>query len=111
MTTTGGGNNTTTTTTARVSIPTAARKLIQQVTKTLRYNHTDDFIYTTLTDSAMNPTEATRRLNMIHDIIEIAGKHSVEDVYTMLKECNLDANEAAQRLLYIGIKKLLKLKP
>ncbi|KAK1440198.1 hypothetical protein QVD17_06023 [Tagetes erecta] len=110
MTTTGGGGDHKNTTTARVSIPATARKLIQQVTKTLRYNHTDDFIYTTLTDSAMNPTETTRRLNMIHDIIEIAGKHSVEDVYTMLKECNLDANEAAQRLLYIDTFHVVKKK-
>ncbi|KAF5781290.1 putative GBF-interacting protein [Helianthus annuus] len=95
---------------ARVSIPHNARKLIQQVTKTLTHNHTDAFVYSTLIDSAMDPAEATRRLKMIHDIREIAGKHSVEDVYTMLKECNLDANEAAQRLLYIDTFHVVKKK-
>ncbi|KAI3510200.1 hypothetical protein L1887_25731 [Cichorium endivia] len=49
----------------------------------------------------MDPKEAGRRLKMIYDIIEIAGKHNLEDAYTMLKDCNMDPNEAAQRLLYI----------
>ncbi|GAA0175775.1 hypothetical protein LIER_28887 [Lithospermum erythrorhizon] len=38
----------------------------------------------------------------IADIKEIAGgKHSDDDVYAMLKECNMDPNETAQRLLYL----------
>ncbi|GAA0180339.1 hypothetical protein LIER_30093 [Lithospermum erythrorhizon] len=38
----------------------------------------------------------------IEDIKEIAGgKHSDDDVYAMLKECNMDPNETAQRLLYL----------
>ncbi|KAI3675755.1 hypothetical protein L1987_85348 [Smallanthus sonchifolius] len=102
---TGGGDCET-----RVSIPNAARKAIQEVTKSLRYKHSDEFVYSTLSDSGMDPTEAGRRLKMIHDIREIAGKHSVEDVYTMLKECNLDANEAAQRLLYIDTFHVVKKK-
>lgn len=39
----------------------------------------------------------------IHDIKEIAAKHSDEDIYLMLKECNMDPDETAQRLLYLGI--------
>ncbi|KAL0443256.1 UNVERIFIED_CONTAM: GBF-interacting protein 1-like [Sesamum latifolium] len=38
----------------------------------------------------------------IQDIKEITGKHSDEDVYAMLKECNMDPNETAQKLLYLG---------
>ncbi|KAE9456641.1 hypothetical protein C3L33_11503, partial [Rhododendron williamsianum] len=38
----------------------------------------------------------------IHDIKEIAAKHSDEDIYLMLKECNMDPDETAQRLLYLG---------
>ncbi|KAH7843936.1 hypothetical protein Vadar_022536 [Vaccinium darrowii] len=38
---------------------------------------------------------------MIRDIKEIAAKHSDEDIYVMLKECNMDPNETAQRLLYL----------
>lgn len=38
----------------------------------------------------------------IQDIKEIAaGKHSDDDIYAMLKECNMDPNETAQRLLYL----------
>lgn len=40
---------------------------------------------------------------MVDDIKEIARKHSDEDVYTMLRDCAMDPNEAAQRLLYLGI--------
>ncbi|XP_023759560.1 GBF-interacting protein 1 [Lactuca sativa] len=85
----------------RVSIPHNARKVIQEIKKTIGSKHSDEFVYTTLKDCDMDPKEASRRLKMIHDIIEIAGKHNVEDVYTMLKDCNMDPNEAAQRLLYI----------
>nr|GEX18050.1 hypothetical protein [Tanacetum cinerariifolium] len=49
----------------------------------------------------MDFKETSRRLKMIHDVREIAGKHSVDDVYVMLKECKLDPDEAAQKLLYI----------
>ncbi|WOL07562.1 GBF-interacting protein 1-like isoform X5 [Canna indica] len=35
----------------------------------------------------------------IQNIREIAGNHSDEEVYTMLKECAMDPNEAAQKLL------------
>jgi hypothetical protein len=38
---------------------------------------------------------------MILDIKEIAGKHSEDDIYTMLRDCNMDPNETAQKLLYI----------
>ncbi|KAF7146709.1 hypothetical protein RHSIM_Rhsim04G0011000 [Rhododendron simsii] len=37
----------------------------------------------------------------IHDIKEIAAKHSDEDIYLMLKECKMDPDETAQRLLYL----------
>lgn len=39
----------------------------------------------------------------IQDIKEITGKHSDEDVYAMLKDCNMDPNETAQKLLYLGV--------
>ncbi|CAL5402619.1 unnamed protein product [Camellia sinensis] len=42
--------------------------------------------------------------NMIQDIREITGKHSDEDIYTVLKDCNMDPNETAQRLLYLVVK-------
>ncbi|XP_062195471.1 GBF-interacting protein 1-like [Phragmites australis] len=35
----------------------------------------------------------------VTDIKEIAGGHSDEEVYAMLRECNMDPNETAQRLL------------
>ncbi|GFS31731.1 flocculation protein [Actinidia rufa] len=37
----------------------------------------------------------------IQDIREITGKHSDDDIYAMLKECNMDPDETAQRLLYL----------
>ncbi|XP_057982601.1 GBF-interacting protein 1-like isoform X2 [Malania oleifera] len=37
----------------------------------------------------------------IQDIKEISGDHSDEDIYAMLKECNMDPNETAQKLLYL----------
>ncbi|KAL6975166.1 hypothetical protein U1Q18_023960 [Sarracenia purpurea var. burkii] len=40
-------------------------------------------------------------LKMIQDIKEITGKHSDDDIYATLKECNMDPNETAQRLLYL----------
>ncbi|KAM7492436.1 hypothetical protein LguiA_035357 [Lonicera macranthoides] len=36
---------------------------------------------------------------MIHNIKEITGKHSEEEIYAMLKECSMDPNETAQKLL------------
>lgn len=38
---------------------------------------------------------------VIREIKEITGKHSDDDVYAMLKECNMDPNETTQRLLYL----------
>eukprot|EP00252_Welwitschia_mirabilis_P018353 TRINITY_DN4078_c0_g1_i1.p1 TRINITY_DN4078_c0_g1~~TRINITY_DN4078_c0_g1_i1.p1 ORF type:complete len:913 (+),score=238.17 TRINITY_DN4078_c0_g1_i1:523-3261(+) len=35
----------------------------------------------------------------IQNLKEIAGSHSDEDIYAMLKECNMDPNETAQKLL------------
>ncbi|XP_050207045.1 GBF-interacting protein 1-like [Mercurialis annua] len=35
----------------------------------------------------------------IQDIKEITGNHSEEDIYAMLKECSMDPNETAQKLL------------
>lgn len=40
-------------------------------------------------------------LKTIHDIKEIATKHTDEDIYFMLKECNMDPNETVQKLLYL----------
>ncbi|KAM3302635.1 GBF-interacting protein 1-like [Capsicum chacoense] len=38
----------------------------------------------------------------INDIKEIVGgKHTDEDIYAMLRECNMDPNETAQKLLYL----------
>lgn len=39
--------------------------------------------------------------NTIQGIKEIASKHSEEDIYAMLRECNMDPNETAQKLLYL----------
>nr|GFA43516.1 hypothetical protein [Tanacetum cinerariifolium] len=36
---------------------------------------------------------------------EVASKYSVDDVYTLIKECNMDPSEATQRLSYIVVKK------
>lgn len=41
--------------------------------------------------------------NIIQGIKEIASNHSEEDIYAMLRECNMDPNETAQKLLYLGI--------
>ncbi|XP_052207730.1 GBF-interacting protein 1-like isoform X2 [Diospyros lotus] len=38
---------------------------------------------------------------VIRDIKEIAARHSDDDVYAMLQECNMDPDETAQRLLYL----------
>lgn len=38
----------------------------------------------------------------IADIKEIAGGHTDEEVYAMLRECNMDPNETVQRLLLEG---------
>uniref|UniRef100_A0A7N0ZYG0 GBF-interacting protein 1 N-terminal domain-containing protein n=1 Tax=Kalanchoe fedtschenkoi TaxID=63787 RepID=A0A7N0ZYG0_KALFE len=37
----------------------------------------------------------------IQDIREIAGQHTDEDIYAMLKECSMDPNETIQRLLHL----------
>ncbi|CAA0832475.1 GBF-interacting protein 1 [Striga hermonthica] len=37
----------------------------------------------------------------IRNIKEIAGKHSEDDIYAMLKVCNMDPHETTQKLLYI----------
>lgn len=40
----------------------------------------------------------------IQDIREITGKqHSDDDIYGVLKECSMDPNETAQKLLYLGL--------
>ena len=40
----------------------------------------------------------------IESIREITGKqHSDEEIYAVLKECSLDPNETAQKLLFLGI--------
>ncbi|KAM7503796.1 hypothetical protein LguiB_002700 [Lonicera macranthoides] len=36
---------------------------------------------------------------MIHNIKEITGNHSEEEIYAMLKECSMDPNETTQKLL------------
>jgi hypothetical protein len=38
----------------------------------------------------------------IQNIKEITGNHSDEEIYAMLKECSMDPNETAQKLLYQG---------
>ncbi|KAI3891465.1 hypothetical protein MKW92_034181 [Papaver armeniacum] len=37
---------------------------------------------------------------MIQNIKEIAGNHSDDEIYAMLKECSMDPNETTQKLLY-----------
>ncbi|KAH6778603.1 flocculation protein [Perilla frutescens var. hirtella] len=49
--------------------------------------------------SRVSISESLRRT--IDDIKEIAGQHSDEDIYAMLKDCNMDPNETAQKLLYL----------
>ena len=40
----------------------------------------------------------------IQNIREITGKqHSDDDIYAVLKECSMDPNETAQKLLYLGM--------
>ncbi|KAK3008707.1 hypothetical protein RJ639_015256 [Escallonia herrerae] len=39
---------------------------------------------------------------MIKQIREVTAKHSDDEIYAMLKECNMDPDAAAQKLLYLG---------
>ncbi|KAI6673461.1 hypothetical protein NL676_001367 [Syzygium grande] len=41
----------------------------------------------------------SRVREMIQDIKEVTGGHSEEEIYAMLKECSMDPNETAQKLL------------
>lgn len=43
----------------------------------------------------------------IQNIKEITGNHSEEDIYAMLKECSMDPNETADKLLLQGYNHLL----
>jgi hypothetical protein len=43
----------------------------------------------------------------IQDIKEITGNHSEEEIYAMLKDCNMDPNETAQKLLFQGTSNLI----
>ncbi|KAG6469659.1 hypothetical protein ZIOFF_070589 [Zingiber officinale] len=47
----------------------------------------------------------------IQNIKEIAGNHSDEEIYAMLKECSMDPNETTQKLLLQGLSLLLALSP
>ena len=38
----------------------------------------------------------------IENIKEITGNHSDDEIYAMLKECSMDPNETAQKLLLQG---------
>lgn len=38
----------------------------------------------------------------IQNIKEITGNHSDDEIYAMLKECSMDPNETAQKLLFQG---------
>ena len=38
----------------------------------------------------------------IQNIKEITGNHSEDEIYAMLKECSMDPNETAQKLLLQG---------
>lgn len=43
-------------------------------------------------------------LKTIQSIREITGKqHSDEDIYSVLRDCCMDPNDTAQKLLYLGI--------
>lgn len=50
------------------------------------------------TGGAVSIPASVRKI--IQDIKEIAGNHSDDEIYAMLKDCNMDPNETAQRLLY-----------
>jgi hypothetical protein len=39
---------------------------------------------------------------VIQNIQEITGNHSEEEIHAMLKECSMDPNETAQKLLFQG---------
>lgn len=39
----------------------------------------------------------------IQNIKEITGNHSDDEIYAMLKECEMDPNETTQKLLFQGI--------
>ncbi|PIN09743.1 hypothetical protein CDL12_17673 [Handroanthus impetiginosus] len=49
--------------------------------------------------SRVSISDSLRRT--IQNIKEITGKHSDDDIYAMLKECNMDPNETAQKLFYL----------
>ncbi|XP_047331269.1 GBF-interacting protein 1-like [Impatiens glandulifera] len=53
-----------------------------------------------MADSSRVPIPDNVR-EMVREIKNITERHSEEDVYAMLQECNMDSNEATQRLLYI----------
>ena len=38
----------------------------------------------------------------IQNIKEITGNHSEDEIYAMLKDCSMDPNETAQKLLLQG---------
>lgn len=41
---------------------------------------------------------------IIQDIREITGKqHTDDEIYAVLRECSMDPNETAQKLLYLGL--------
>lgn len=53
---------------------------------------------TVRTGGAVSIPASVRKI--IQDIKEIAGNHSDEEIYAMLKDCNMDPNETAQKLLF-----------
>lgn len=48
----------------------------------------------------MGPDDEAKK--MIESIKEIVGNHSDADIYTALKEADMDADEAVQKLIHQG---------
>ncbi|GAU18556.1 hypothetical protein TSUD_325460 [Trifolium subterraneum] len=46
------------------------------------------------------PSIPTGVRKTIQNIKEITGNHSDDEIYAMLKECSMDPNETAQKLLF-----------
>ncbi|XVF77019.1 hypothetical protein PTKIN_Ptkin14bG0006700 [Pterospermum kingtungense] len=106
-----------------VSIPASIKKTIQSI-KEITGKLSDEEIYAVLEECSMDPYESAQKLlyldtfhqvegpgvlisanakEMIQSIREIVGmQHSDEDIYAVLKECSMDPNETAQKLLYLG---------
>lgn len=51
----------------------------------------------------MGPDDEEEQRKVIESIKEIVGNHSDADIYTALKESNMSADEAVQKLIHQGL--------